>query len=125
MVESKKVKSPQVKEKSDENMWRALSHVSALAGFLIPVGNIIAPLLIYLLKKDDYETVGEHAKESLNFQISMTIYFFAAILLVILAVGIPFILLIPAFDLIIVIIATIKASEGEDYKYPLNLRLIK
>jgi len=65
-----------------------LCHLTALLGIIgIPFGNIVGPLIIWLLKKNVYPFVNEQGKESLNFQISMTIYALAAALLILIKIG--------------------------------------
>ena len=110
--------------KKDENLWGMLCHLSALAGFVIPFGNIIAPLIIWVLKKDEFPLVDDQGKESLNFQISITIYFIIGIILVFVAIGIVVLPIIGLFALIMVIVASIKANEGVKYRYPFTIRLI-
>lgn len=101
---------------SDEKTLALLSHV------LTFVAPILAPLIIYLLKKDESKYIAYHAKESLNFQITLIIIIIGLFLSVI---GI-FLIWIPAIAaFVLVIIATIRASEGTLYKYPFTLRLIK
>jgi uncharacterized Tic20 family protein len=101
---------------SDEKTMALLAHVLTLAvGF-------IAPLVIYLLKKDESSFVAAHAKESLNFQITL---FIAIIILFVTVIGIVLVWIVGIIALILVIVATMKASEGKLYKYPLTLRLIK
>jgi uncharacterized Tic20 family protein len=109
----------------DEKLWAMLAHLSALSGLVIPFGNIFAPLLIWVLKKDTSKFVDEQAKEALNFQISITIYVFVAIFLVLLLVGILVIILVGLFAIIMVVIASINAYDGKNYKYPLTFRLVK
>ena len=101
---------------SDERTMAILSHV------LCFVVGFWAPLIIYLIKKDESKFVAEHAKESLNFQITCTII---GILLFISIVGILLIWLLVIVIAILLIIATIRASESKLYKYPFNIRLIK
>lgn len=101
---------------SDERTLAILSHVLTLFFWIIP------PLIIYLLKKDESPFVAEHAKESMNFQITMTI---VGILLLVTIVGILLLWAIGVIVLVLVIVATIKASENKMYRYPLTLRLIK
>ena len=101
---------------SDEKTMALLSHVLCLAvGFL-------APLIIYLMKKDESKYVAAHAKESLNFQITMFIVYFV---LAISIIGLFLIWIFVIIACIFVIIATIKASENKLYKYPVNFRIIK
>lgn len=103
----------------DEKNIALLSHVLTL------IVSFIAPLIIYLMKKDESDYVRDHAVESLNFQISITIYIFACIPLMLLIVGFFLLIGICIMALVFVIIATIKASEGKMYRYPLTIRMIK
>lgn len=96
-----------------------LSHIGTLFGYFI------VPLVIWLSKKDESKEVAEHAKESLNFQMSMFLYSIVAILLIIILVGIPLLAIIILIDLVCVITATMKADKGEFFRYPLTLRFIK
>ena len=109
----------------DERTWAMLSHFSALCIFIFPFGNILAPLIIWLIKKEEMSFVEDQAKEVLNFQISMTIYLIGSIILIIVLIGIPILIGLGIFNVIITIIAGIKANDGESYRYPINLKLIK
>lgn len=100
----------------DERTFAILAHV------LTFVAPILGPLIIYLVKKDESAYIAAHARESLNFQISMMLIIF---ILLISIIGILFIWLVGIVSLILVIIATIKASDGGFYRYPLTWRLIK
>jgi uncharacterized Tic20 family protein len=111
-------------DRHDERMWAMFCHLSALAGYVFPFGNIIAPLIIWVLKKDEFPLVNDQGKEAINFQISMTIYIIAAIILIILVIGIPLLILLGLFDLLMIIIASIKANEGTEYRYPLTIRFL-
>jgi uncharacterized Tic20 family protein len=123
MVEHNLIKKDD--EKKAQN-WGMLCHLIALVGFIgIPFGHLLGPLVVWLLKKNDYSFVNEQGKESLNFQISMTIYVFFAIILLIIKVGIVLLVGLAIADLILVIIASVKTSNGEYYRYPLTIRLIK
>lgn len=100
------------------------AHLSGLAGFLIPFANIIAPIVIWQMKKDAMPFAAQEAKESLNFQLSMVIYLIVASLLIIILIGF---LLLPALiiaEVIFVIIAGIGAGEGKPYRYPCTIRFI-
>jgi len=109
----------------DERTWAMLSHFSALCMFIFPLGNILAPLIIWLIKKEEMSFVEDQAKEVLNFQISMTIYLLISGILCFILIGIPFVIGLVIFNVIITIIAGIKANDGKSYQYPINLRLIK
>jgi uncharacterized protein len=96
-----------------------------LAGLVIPFGNIIGPLVVWLMKKNEIPFVDDQGKESLNFQITIAIALVVSFLLVFVLVGF---LLLPAvgiFGLVFTIIAGIKANEGQTYRYPFAIRLIK
>jgi uncharacterized protein len=108
------------------NTWGMLCHLAALSGFIgIPLGFIIGPLVIWLIKKDEIPFVNEQGKNALNFQISMAIYAIVSGLLMIIAIGVFLLIAVGVTDLILVIIASIKASKGESYKYPLTITFIK
>lgn len=127
MSEEKEPKPEDLKatpENRDERMWAMFCHLSGLAGFIFPFGNIIAPLVIWLIKKEEYPQVNIHGKEALNFQISITIYIIVSVVLIILVIGIALIIILSLFSLIVIIIAAIKANEGEQYRYPLTIRFL-
>ena len=110
---------------SEARTWAMLCHLSALAGFIIPFGNLIGPLLVWQIKKDMDPLVDDQGKESLNFQISMTIYSIVAGFLIIVLIGILLLPVIIIGGLILIIIASMKANNGEQYRYPLTIRFIK
>lgn len=106
-------------------MFAMLCHLTALSGLVIPFGNIIGPLVIWLMKKDVYPVVDDQGKESLNFQISIFIYLIASAILIIILIGIILMVAVGVFAIVMTIIASIKANEGVKYRYPLCIRLIK
>jgi uncharacterized Tic20 family protein len=106
--------------------WAMLCHLGALAGFIgIPLGNIIGPLIFWLIKKEQFDMVKDQGKESLNFQITMIIAAIISVVLCLVLIGFILIFAVLIFDLIMVIIAAIKANGGVRYRYPLCIRLIK
>lgn len=107
---------------SDERMWAMLCHLSAFSGTVIPFGNILGPLVIWLIKKDESAFVDDQGKEALNFQISILLY---GIGLALTIIGIPLVLGVMGFGIVMTIIAAIKANGGESYRYPLTMRLVK
>lgn len=109
-----------------DRTWDALCHLLALAGFVgIPFGNVVGPLILWVIKKDEMPSVDAHGKESVNFQISMTIYTIAAGLSVFVFVGFVLLPAVLIVNLVLVIIAAVKAGQGEAYRYPLSIRFIK
>lgn len=111
-------------EEREARNWGMACHLSALAGFVIPFGSIIGPLVVWLLKREESGFVDRQGKEALNFQITMFIAFLISLVLVFVLIGFVLIAAVVIFDLIMIIVATIKTSEGQDFRYPVSLRLI-
>ena len=109
----------------NEKNWGMLAHLSSFAGLLIPLGNILGPLIVWQVKKDDLPFASEEAKEALNFQTSMLIYMGVSVLLIIILVGFILVAGLAIFNLVMIVLAAISAGKGEPYKYPLNMRFIK
>jgi len=107
---------PALPPTSDEKTLALLSHIVTF------VSNFIAPLIIYIIKKDESPFVAAHAKESLNFQLTILL---TIIVLFITIIGIFLLWIVGVYALVLVIIATIRASEGKLYRYPLTIRFIK
>ena len=105
--------------------WEVLCHLSALAGYVIPFGNIIGPLVVWLIKRAEIPAVDAHGKEAINFQISVAIYAIVCGLLFLVAIGFFLLIALGIAVLVLTIIAAIKASSGELYRYPLTIRFIK
>ena len=98
---------------------------AVLAHLLTLVCGFIAPLVIYLVKKDESQYVSEHAKESLNFQITIFLGYIIGFITLILLIGILILMLIGIVHLVLVLVATIRASENKMYRYPINFRIIR
>ncbi len=114
------------KDARTERTYAMLCHLTALAMFIgVPFGNIIGPLIVWLIKKDEYPLVNEQGKEALNFQISMTIYMMASGLLILVVIGLVLLPALLVAELILVIMAAVKVSDGEKYQYPLTIRFFR
>jgi uncharacterized protein len=109
---------------SDEKNMAMLGHLSALSGIIIPFGNIVAPLVIWQVKKDTMPFAAAQAKEALNFNITASIAGVVAGLLVLILVGFVLLPIIGIAWLVFTVIAGINASKGENYRYPFTLRLV-
>jgi uncharacterized Tic20 family protein len=117
--------STSVTASSNVRTWCVLCHASALLGlFFHFLGHIFGPLIVWLLKRGDASEIDAHGKESLNFQLSMLIYDAVALILCFVLIGIPILLLLWLLNTVLVIVASIKASDGELYRYPLTIRFI-
>ena len=109
----------------EERTWAMIAHFAAFCGHFIPFGHIIGPLIVWIMKKDQFPLVDDQGKESLNCQITYTIYLAVAGLLCFVAVGVVILPVVWLADVILVIIAGIKANEGVRYRYPWIFRFIR
>ena len=110
----------------EEQNWAMIYHLAALSGFVIPLGNVLGPLVVWLIKKDTMPLVDKHGKEALNFQITVTIAMLISIVLMFVLIGILLVFVVGIGALVLTILAAVKVSNGElDYKYPFAFRLIK
>lgn len=110
---------------SEQRQWAMFAHLSALIGLIVPFGNVLGPLVIWLVQKDKMAFVDDQGKEALNFQITV---FGAAVIsffLMFILIGFLLIFVVGLGALVLTIIAAIKANEGVAYRYPLTIRLIK
>lgn len=110
---------------NQERQWAMFCHLGGFCGFLIPFGNIIAPLILWLIKKDEFPFVDYHGKEALNFNISITIYAIVCTILGIVLVGFLLLFILLILVIVFIIKATIAANNGEYYRYPITIRFIK
>ena len=107
-----------------ERQWAMFAHLSSLSGFIIPLGSIIGPLVMYLIKKDEFPFGSDQAKEALNFNISCLIYAIISAILVLVVIGIVGLIAVGILWLVCTIIAAIKANEGVAYRYPFTIRFV-
>lgn len=122
---------------AEERQWAMFAHLSALlgglltAGWAFSIGCFIGPLVIWMMKKETMPFVDDQGKEALNFNITLGIVFLALLILSIVTLGIGLLLTVPLMIifgiawLVLTIIASIKANNGETYRYPFALRLVK
>lgn len=117
---------PQTPEEKDARMWAMFCHLGGLlVNTLIPFANIITPLVIWMLKREEFAFVDDQGKEALNFQISTTLYLIVCILLAFLLIGIPLIFVLWIFHFVFTIVGAIKAYDGVYYRYPLTIRFVR
>ncbi|MHC4616684.1 MAG: DUF4870 domain-containing protein [Planctomycetota bacterium] len=115
----------------DARMWAMFCHLGGLAGYIMPIiGNVVAPLIVWQIKKDEFGFVDGQGREAVNFQISMSLYALIGIAVCLVtcigAVLIPVVAAIVGIvDLVFLLIAAVKANNGESYRYPLTIRFIK
>jgi uncharacterized Tic20 family protein len=103
----------------DARTWAMLCHLLAIfTGFL-------APLIIWLIKKDEEAFVNDHGKEALNFQITVAIAMVVSWLLMVAVIGCFLMPAVWIVDIVFCILASIKANSGQAYRYPVSIRFIK
>jgi uncharacterized Tic20 family protein len=106
--------------------WNVLCHLSALSGVLLHFpGHVLGPLIVWLLKRGDSPEIDAHGKESLNFQLSMLLYTLVSGVFCLVLIGFLFIAILWVMNAVFVIIASIQASEGKFYRYPMTIRFIQ
>ncbi len=109
----------------DARTWGMITHLTALAGFVLPFGNILGPLIVWSIKKDEHAFVNDQGKEAINFQLTMTLAFIVAFILIFVVIGIPLLVLLCIFDLIMIVVAAVKSNDGVRYRYPVTIRFFK
>lgn len=109
---------------SDERTWCVFVHLSALSAFFIPFGNLLGPLVLWMIKRGEMPMVDRQGKEALNFQLTVFIVSLLCSPLVFVGIGVFLLILLWIFDVILVVVAAVKTSGGEVYRYPLTWRLI-
>ena len=116
---------PSGEPSAEEKQWGLFAHLSSLAGLVIPLGNVIGPLIIWQVKKDTMPFVADQGKEALNFNITIAIAAIISFMLIFVVIGFVLMPLVGLVWLIFTILGAIKANNGEAYRYPFTLRLIK
>lgn len=115
-------------EKLDKTVrnWAMGCHMIALVGLLgNGIGFVVGPMILWLIKREDHPFIDEQGKEAVNFQITMCIALFISALLIFVAIGIVLLPIVVIVDIVLTIIAGLKAADGEPYRYPFAIRLIK
>lgn len=105
--------------------WGMLLHLSVLLGYMLPVAGLLAPILIWQLKKGEIPELDDHGKMVVNFMISMLIYSLISFVLLFVFVGVLCYIALFIMGIVFPIIGGIKANHGELWKYPLVISIIK
>ncbi|MCC6498303.1 MAG: DUF4870 domain-containing protein, partial [Propionibacteriaceae bacterium] len=109
---------------ADESTWSSAAHWSAILASFVGLG-FLGPLLVLLIQGPKSARVRANAVESLNFEITFIIAMVISVILIFLLIGIVTTILIPLAWLILRILAAVQTSGGQDYRYPVNIRLVK
>lgn len=108
----------------DTRFWGMLLHLSILAGFVVPLGGLVAPILIWQLKKDELPDIDVHGRNAVNWIISQLIYLVICILLAFVLIGLPMLIALGVLGVVFPIIAGVKANNGEIWKYPMSMTFV-
>lgn len=110
---------------SQTRQWAALLHLSMLAGYLIvPMAGLVAPIVIWQIKKDELPDLDEHGRNATNWIISSIIYAIISGILVFVLIGIPMLIAVLVCDIVFPIIAAAKSNKGEVWKYPCTIEFV-
>ena len=111
---------------NDARKWASLCHIIALVGLIgNGVGFVLGPLVVWLIKRDDDPFIDEQGKEALNFQITMFIAALVSLLLTVVVIGLFLVIAVGLVMVIFPIIAAVKTSNGEHFRYPFTIRFIR
>jgi len=102
----------------ETNQWAMFIHFSILAGWVIPIGGLIVPILLWQIKKDELPGIVPHAHVVLNWIVSSLVYALICFILVFLVIGIFGFMALGLATVIFAIIGGIKANDGELWPYP-------
>lgn len=112
-------------DNENEKTWGMLTHLLALSALVgIPFGNVVGPLIIYLIKKDEFDFVKEQGREVLNFQITWSLIFIVSGILVFIGIGLVMLIAFGIAWLVLVIVGAVTASNGATYHYPFTIEFI-
>ncbi len=115
--------SPAIGMTKEERDWSMWSHFSTLS-VLVGIPGFIGPAVIWYMKKDESAVIAAQAKESLNFQISMFIYLVISAILMLVLVGFVLFPIVLIADIVLAVIAGVRAGEGVAYRYPMTIRFL-
>ena len=120
------ISAPAAVSNSNVRTWKILCHASALLGvFLHFPGHLLGPLIVWLAKRDDSPEIDAHGKEAINFQLSMLLYTLISAVFCLVLIGFVFIAILWVLNAVLVIVASIQASDGKFYRYPMTIRFIQ
>jgi uncharacterized Tic20 family protein len=116
---------PYNQKDQEARQWAMFLHLSQLAGYIIPLLGLIAPIVIWQIKKEDYPILDEHGKVVVNWIISELIYAAIGFVLLFVVIGIPILAVLGVLAIVFPIIGGLKANNGELWHYPMTINIIK
>lgn len=112
-------------DEQQARQWAMFLHLSQLAGYVIPLVGLIAPIVIWQMKKDEYPILDEHGKAVVNWLISELIYGAICFVLVFIVIGFPMLMVLGILAVVFPIIGGIKANNGELWHYPMAINILQ
>jgi hypothetical protein len=121
--------TPLIPSTKDDRLWATLIHLGGVIGgwsaaIALPGGNVLLPLILWLIKREGSAFINDQGKEVLNFQITVTIAAIGCAVLAVFCIGVPMLIALGIYALVVGILGAIKANEGVAYRYPVTIRLI-
>jgi hypothetical protein len=114
---------PAQPQSSSDRLWSVLCHLSYFFGFALL--SFLFPMTVYLVMRDDSPFVTHHAREALNFHLSVLVYAVLCVPLCFIVVGIPLLIAIGLAGVVCSIVAAVKASNSQFYQYPMTIRFVR
>jgi uncharacterized Tic20 family protein len=111
--------------KNEYKTWAIFCHLITFISFGIPFGNFVGVLTLWLLKRKESDLVNENGKEAINFQILCYLVCIICLLLWPFGIGIVIALFFGIYACFEIVLAAIKANQGQVYRYRFSLRLLK
>jgi uncharacterized protein len=105
--------------------WAFVLHLSLLAGYVVPIAGLVAPIIIWQVKKGELPGLDEHGINAVNWIISSLIYAIGSVVLCLVLIGFPLLIVLLIVSIVFPIMAAIKANNGETWKYPWTIEFIK
>lgn len=118
------MENPISEDKNTRDLAMAM-HLLAFSGMVFPFGNLLGPLVLWLMKREESVFLDFHGREVLNFQISLVIWYAVSGILAFILVGFVLMAILALMSIIWTIMGALRASSGEYYHYPITIRFLK
>jgi uncharacterized protein len=113
--------SPPVAREQETRQWAMFLHLSVFAGYLVPFADLVLPIVIWQLKKEQLPGIDVHGRIVVNWIISAIIYAVVCVLLIFIVIGIPLLIALGVIGIVFPVVGAIKASNGKAWKYPMSI----
>lgn len=123
--ESKHLSMENDSNERESRQWSMFLHLSVLTTYIVPLAGLVAPIVIWQMKKNDSPKLDMHGKIVVNWVLSMILYMIVSVVLSFVIIGLPMLLALVVLNIVFPIIGGIKANNGETWRYPLSIRFMK